>query len=198
MAIGATRAERAGAATRIGAAVGGGVVLLLGLAIGWQGGELLLLGGTPYYLAAGLGLIATGVLLILRRSLAGLVYAAVLLVTLVWAFSESGFRFWPLIPRLVGPAILGLLVWALLGLAPRGADRHRAALACGGLSVLSLVVVLLSMVPLFSWGQAKTAVAAAAAPAAAAPAGDWRYYGRDPAAPATPPSPRSTQATSPS
>lgn len=166
--------------TRIGAVVGGLVVLLIGMWIGWGGVQLALLAGSPYYLAAGAGLIATGVLLAMRRAAAGWVYAAVLAVTLVWAFAESGFAFWPLVPRLAGPAVLGAFVCAILLFAPRGRERRRAEMACGGLSALCLVVLIAAIPPLFSWGQAKAAPAAAPTAAAGPGPGDWRYYGRDP------------------
>ena len=171
----------AGWATRIGAIVGGLVVLLVGLVILAGGSQLALLGGSLYYLAAGLALCATGVLAMMRRALAGLIYAAVLVVTLIWALFESGFAFWALIPRLVGPAVLGAFVCALLMLTPRGPARRRAALASGGMALVCVLVVLASIPPLFSWGQAKgAAVAAGPAPATAPGAGGWRYYGRDP------------------
>ena len=167
---------------RIGAIIGGLIVCLLGLWIGWGGAQLALLGGSLYYFAAGAGLIATGVLLVMRRSWAGLVYAAILLVTLIWAFAESGFAFWPLVPRLAGPAVLGGFVCLILLCAPRGRERRQAEIACGALSILCLVVLVASIPPLFSWGQAKAgAPATPAMPVGAGPGpGDWRYYGRDP------------------
>ncbi len=167
---------------RLGAVVGGLVVLLIGLVIGWGGVQLALLGGSPYYLAAGLGLIATGVLLAMRRRWAGLVYAAVLVVTLIWALAESGFAFWPLLPRLAGPAVLGGFVCAVLLLAPRGPEWRRAQMACGALSILCLVVLMAAIPPLFSWGQARASGAPITSTSAAdgAAPGDWRYYGRDP------------------
>ena len=168
--------------TRFGAIVGGLVVLLLGLWIGWDGLRLVALGGSPYYLIAGLGLAATGVLLGLRRTWAGWAYGAVLFGTLIWAIAESGFAFWPLLPRLAGPVVIGGFVCLILLLAPKGAARRQAEMVCGGLSLLCLVVLLASIVPLYSWGQGKAAAAATATATATAtglePA-DWRYYGRD-------------------
>ena len=165
---------------RVGAAVGGLVVVLIGVWIGWGGVQLALLGGSLYYLAAGAGLIATGVLLAMRQTWAGLIYAIVLLGTLIWAFSESGFAFWPLVPRLAGPAMLGAFVCAILLVAPRGPDRRRAEAACGLMSIACLVVLIAAIGPLFSWGQAKASASVAPAAATGPGAGDWRYYGRDP------------------
>ncbi|MFZ5719321.1 MAG: membrane-bound PQQ-dependent dehydrogenase, glucose/quinate/shikimate family, partial [Pseudomonadota bacterium] len=100
--------KQAGWPARIWAAVGGGLVALVGLALLAGGGWLIYLKGTPYYFLAGAALIATGVLLVRRHPAAGLVYAAVLAATLGWAIWEAGFHFWPLLPRLFAPAVLGL------------------------------------------------------------------------------------------
>src|ERR1700722_10071423 len=51
---------------------------LLGLALAAGGGWLAALGGSPYYLIAGLGILLSGALLVAGRSEVLLVYAAVL------------------------------------------------------------------------------------------------------------------------
>src|SRR4051794_3082012 len=89
-----------GLPARIWAAVGGAIVALVGLVIAAGGGWLIVQGGSPYYLLAGAGVLATGVLLVQRRWEAGFVYAVVLAGTVLWAHWESGQRFWPLLPRL--------------------------------------------------------------------------------------------------
>ena len=102
--------RNAGWPARVWAAVGGGLVALVGFALVGGGGWLAVLGGSAYYILAGAGVAATGVLLVRRHPAAGLVYAAVLAATLAWGLWEAGFTFWPLLPRLFAPAVLGLFV----------------------------------------------------------------------------------------
>jgi quinoprotein glucose dehydrogenase len=83
---------------------------LTGLALAAGGLRLGLLGGSLYYVAAGLGLCAACGLLA-RRSSAGLwLYGVVFCGTAAWSILEVGFRPWALMPRLVFLAILGLCV----------------------------------------------------------------------------------------
>jgi quinoprotein glucose dehydrogenase len=71
-----------------------GVILLAG------GIYLAVLGGSWYYIIAGLMLLVSGVLLF-RRSIASLlVYAVLMLGTIIWAVWEVGTDFWALAPRL--------------------------------------------------------------------------------------------------
>lgn len=84
-----------------------GLVLLIG------GGWLIALGGSFYYLLAGIGLIVSGVLLFQRRMDGALLYSVVFLATLVWAWWEVGTNGWALVPRLVGPATLVVLTLAV-------------------------------------------------------------------------------------
>lgn len=74
------------------------VTVLIGLALAGLGTWLVLLGGSPYYLLAGLGLLVCGVLLGLRRYVGAWVYTAVLVATAVWAVWEVGLDGWSLIP----------------------------------------------------------------------------------------------------
>ena len=114
---------------RIWAAVGGGLIALVGLALLGGGGWLIFLNGSPYYLLAGAGVIASGVLLIRRHPAAGFVYAAVLAATLAWAIWESGLVYWSLVPRLVAPAVLGVFLLLVLPATRKTALRGQAAAA---------------------------------------------------------------------
>lgn len=70
------------------------IVALLGLAMAIQGAQLLVSGGTPYFLTAGL-LMTVSALQLWRLSPSGFfIYAAVLLLTLGWAVYEAGIEFW--------------------------------------------------------------------------------------------------------
>ncbi|HEV7344648.1 MAG TPA: membrane-bound PQQ-dependent dehydrogenase, glucose/quinate/shikimate family [Devosia sp.] len=88
----------------------GGLLVLLGVIIGGGGLWLIALGGSWYYLVAGIGLIASGVLIVMGRMLGAIVYGATYLFTLVWALWEVGLDGWPLVPRLVAPTVILVLV----------------------------------------------------------------------------------------
>ena len=108
------------------------VYALIGLALAGGGVWLALLGGSAFYSVAGLGILATGVLLMAGRWSALWVYAAVLIGTQIWAVSEVGFDWWPLAARgdVIFPLGVGLLTpWITRNL-------HR------GTSARSLVITL--------------------------------------------------------
>lgn len=86
------------------------VLSLLALAYIIPGAILMAEGGSLYYLVAGLALLASGVLLFLKRSAGLLVYSLFLFGTLIWALFEQGMDFWPLVPRLALITLLGLLL----------------------------------------------------------------------------------------
>src|SRR5262245_22454909 len=117
----------AGWPARIWAAVGGGLVALVGVALFGGGAWLIWLTGSPYYMLAGAAILGVGGLLVRRHPAAGLLYAGVLAATLAWALWESGLVFWPLLPRLFAPAVLGFFILAVIPSAPKGRLRTQAA-----------------------------------------------------------------------
>lgn len=88
----------------------GGVFVLVGAVLTFGGGWLVGLGGSPYYLLAGVGLIASGVFLILRNLLGFWIYLGVYVATLLWAQWEVGLNGWALVPRVIAPTVLLLLI----------------------------------------------------------------------------------------
>ncbi|PZQ64356.1 MAG: membrane-bound PQQ-dependent dehydrogenase, glucose/quinate/shikimate family [Phenylobacterium zucineum] len=166
--------------TRIWAAIGGVLVALVGLALLAGGGFLIWLDGSPYYLFAGAAVLATGVLLVRRHWAAGFVYATTLLVTLIWGLWEGGVEFWPLLPRLFAPAVLGLFVLLVMPTAPKGRLRTQAALAVGAMAVLCIGTLGGTIPALYRWGQAPSPAGVRAGAPVAVAQSDWRYYGRDP------------------
>ncbi|MBU4137091.1 MAG: membrane-bound PQQ-dependent dehydrogenase, glucose/quinate/shikimate family, partial [Alphaproteobacteria bacterium] len=92
----------AGAAVRVLA----GVLALIGLVLAVGGAWLLSLGGSFYYLLAGLGLVASAVMLWRLRLLGAWIYVGVFALTVLWALWEVGLNGWALVPRVVAPAVL--------------------------------------------------------------------------------------------
>lgn len=123
------------------------VIFLIGLVLAGGGAWLLSLGGSAYYVLAGLGLIVAGVLLARGRMSGALVYAVVFAATLIWAFWEVGIaNGWALVPRLVGPLVLMMLVVAVLPLLRPGRIGWGGALGgVVGLAVLAVVVTVISI-----------------------------------------------------
>ena len=78
----------------------GGLFILLGLALAAGGGYLLTLGGSLYYLVAGLGFAIIGGLVLKGRRLALGLFALFLIVSVIWAVLEVRFDWWQLLPRL--------------------------------------------------------------------------------------------------
>ncbi len=86
------------------------VMVIAGAALVLGGGQLVALGGSAYYVMSGAALIATAVGLALRRHWALPLYGLLLAATLIWGLWESGLDGWALVPRLVAPAVLGLIL----------------------------------------------------------------------------------------
>ena len=130
----ATRTGAGGWAVRILAVV----FLLIGVILTGGGAWLLSLGGSFYYLLAGLGLVATGVMLFRLRPAGAWIYAGVFVLTVLWALWEVGLDGWALVPRVVAPAVLLIAVIAALPVLDRRRGG-RLALIAGGVFALAAV-----------------------------------------------------------
>ena len=119
---------------KISPALLGLVLILIGAALLVGGIKLVTVGGSAYYLLAGVGLIASGGLIALRRPLGVWVYVGVFLATLVWAIWEVGLQAWPLVPRVIAPLVL--LVLVLLVMPGIGGARRTATGLWAALAVL--------------------------------------------------------------
>jgi len=88
------------------------LLIILGLLIGGGGAWLIALGGSWYYLPAGIALLLAGILL-LAGNMAGVwLYILTWLATLAWAYWEVGLDGWALMPRVLAPTII--LIFVLL------------------------------------------------------------------------------------
>ncbi|MFC3079681.1 membrane-bound PQQ-dependent dehydrogenase, glucose/quinate/shikimate family [Phenylobacterium terrae] len=134
--------DHAGARGRVGlsaARILGVLLALIGLVLTIGGAWLAFIGGSPYYLLAGLGLCAAGWFLFRGRLLGALIYTLVFVATLLWALWEVGLQLWPLVPRVFGPIVLFLLVLAVVP--ALSASRTARQFALGGLvGVVALII----------------------------------------------------------
>jgi len=77
----------------------GGVLTIGGI---WLAG----LGGSVYYIFAGLGLLGSGGLLIRRSIFGAWLYCVIFVLTVIWGLGEVGANNWALVPRVVAPLVL--------------------------------------------------------------------------------------------
>ncbi|MEF7615721.1 glucose/quinate/shikimate family membrane-bound PQQ-dependent dehydrogenase [Aquincola sp. MAHUQ-54] len=170
-----------------------GLVMVAGLLLLGAGGWLVALGGSGYYAAAGVALMATAWLLWRGRSSALLLYAGFTAATLAWALWEVGLDWWPLAAR--GDLVFLLGLWLLspwvarrLGPArPAPADAPRSPAAWRGpRGLLGGVLLVFAAVAIVSGavdrhrteGTLPPPAAAGGAAASTVPDGEWHAYGR--------------------
>ena len=159
----------------------GVIFALIGLVLAGGGAWLLALGGSPYYVLAGLGLLASGFFLF-RRDLTGVwIYVAVWAATLIWALWEVGLHGWALLPRVFAPSVL--LVLALLAIWPLRPQRQGRTFALGGLAAFAVVAIIGGVVigfanrPDAAQPLPQQTAAAMADPSRLQVGADWPAYG---------------------
>ncbi|MBO9589741.1 membrane-bound PQQ-dependent dehydrogenase, glucose/quinate/shikimate family [Devosia sp.] len=155
----------------------GVVLLMFGMPIAAGGLWLISLGGSWYYLPAGIGLLLTAWFLLQRSINALWVYVVTYTATLAWALWESGLDGWAQVPRLVAPTVVLILVLTTVPTL-RGSVRRfgRALTAATVLAALGVI------------GVANQGIEASLAQEAEEPAE---------VAPATPNAPQATVPTAP-
>ena len=165
------------------------ILVLVGVTLAIGGARLLLLGGSPYYVGAGIATLASGVLVAMGRHAGARLFGAMLLVTIAWAIAEVGFDGWSLLARLAAPLVLGLwflLPWTTRRLHPPSARKigQRLAVALGSVAAAILLGAISHMLlvaerpdPMLQAGV--QTVLPQATPVVGATAGDWPVWGGD-------------------
>jgi quinoprotein glucose dehydrogenase len=103
------------------------------------GAYLIALGGSWYYLPAGLALLATAYFLFRRSRMAVWVFLVTFAVTVAWALWESGFNGWAQVPRIFAPfVVLVLLLLCLPGLGS-GPRFNRTTVAASFVGFAALI-----------------------------------------------------------
>jgi quinoprotein glucose dehydrogenase len=142
---------------------------------------LTILGGSFAYILIGLALLVTGFLLWQGRALALWVYAATLILALIWAVREAGLDWWALAPRGDVLAVLGVVLvlpWVAGRLGPR---RGPAWMALGAALAVVLITALVAMFsnPHDISGSLPESRGEGTLPASVnVPDGEWHAYGR--------------------
>ncbi len=110
----------------------GGLLAVIGAILLIGGIWLMIVGGSWYYGLAGAALVASGWYIIKGRALGAWIYIATFVVTVLWAFAESGLNGWALVPRLAGPFVLLVIVAICLpGLQPDDGRKTRTQVLAG-------------------------------------------------------------------
>ncbi|MCZ4106477.1 membrane-bound PQQ-dependent dehydrogenase, glucose/quinate/shikimate family [Brevundimonas diminuta] len=110
------------------------VIALIGLTLTIGGGQLIMLGGSAYYLVVGLLMIVSGGLLALLRPFGAWLYVAIFIGTVVWAVWEVGLNGWALVPRVVAPLVL--LIAVVLSFPALKREGGGGKLVLGGLAAI--------------------------------------------------------------
>jgi len=149
------------------------VLIVAGATLIIGGVMLIAAGGSFYYLLAGAAALASAIALILKHRSALPIFGLLLAATVLWSLWEVGLDGWALVPRLVAPAVLGLIM-----LIP--AVRRRSAPASGwwiGIPVIAVVTVI-------GGSAVQAAILAPELPPATvlqmpdADQGEWHHWGR--------------------
>ncbi len=121
------------------------VIAVLGAVLAFEGGRLVAVGGSWYYLIAGIALFLAGVLLALGKRAGLWLFGATLAGTIAWALWEVGLDGWGLVPRLAMISVLGLLLLPFWGVARRRMSPLSGAgyaLVTGVLPILGAALIL--------------------------------------------------------
>ncbi|OWO93546.1 membrane-bound PQQ-dependent dehydrogenase, glucose/quinate/shikimate family [Rhizobium esperanzae] len=163
--------------------------IIIGVALGGGGLWLVMLGGSVFYLFAGLMFLITAALLLMRKAVALWVYAVLVVAALAWAIWEVGFDWWQLGPR--GGVIILLGLWLLTPWIRRPLGfRSPTGIVYGANPwPLAVPVILAILVAVYSMTTdphdlagdlPKDAVAANPAFGGSVPDSEWHQYGRTP------------------
>src|SRR5450830_714488 len=166
------------------------IFILLGLALLGGGAWLASLGGSWYYVVAGIGMLVAGALVWKGRRSAQLFLALLLFATLIWSVIEVKFDWWQLLPRL--DIWFAAAVWLLLPFVDRrlapplsaGAKQPQAGKTA--LCAAVALTVIAGVIALFQdyhdlHGEVPAENMAATASGDLAPGvehNDWSAYGR--------------------
>ena len=125
------------------------VMAIIGLVLTAGGVWLAVLGGSIYYLIAGVAMLASAWFLIRGRLLGGWIYVGLFILSAVWGFAESRGNAWAMVPWLVAPLVLLIAVLLVMPTLTRAGGRWKMA---GGGIALAVVLVAASFAVLGTTG----------------------------------------------
>ncbi|WP_380783930.1 membrane-bound PQQ-dependent dehydrogenase, glucose/quinate/shikimate family [Sphingomonas sp. R86520] len=166
---------------RILTSVLGWAIAILGGFFAVAGAVLFSLGGSPYYLLAGIAMIASGALVGRDDPRGRWLFVSVWVGTLIWAIWEVGFDGLQLVPRVVAPTVLLVLV-LLTGWHRGTSQRRRSSFTSAGPAVTAGFVLVCVGILGVRGGNVDAqspiqTVATPAGPVSGEADDDWKDYG---------------------
>ncbi|MEE3926572.1 membrane-bound PQQ-dependent dehydrogenase, glucose/quinate/shikimate family [Pseudomonas viridiflava] len=160
------------------------VMAILSIALLYMGAQLVAVGGSPAYSVIALGVLATAVLVFLKKKSALTLYALLMWGILLWIVYEVGFDKWQWIPRGDLFALIGFwlampwVVRPLLRNQAAGSNRGFHPFLGGTVAVMALIVIALMFYDPYSVkGQIGTSAASRSTEVAG---NEWVAYGGTP------------------
>lgn len=127
----------------------GGLFLAAGLCFIIGGGKLISLGGSAYFLIAGIFIVISAIQFFRCKSSAVLTFTLVFIGSVIWAALDVGFYFWPLVSRLMTLAGFLLLATITLPALRKHEGKSSAARASYALSAIVLTGMVVTLVQMF-------------------------------------------------
>ena len=125
------------------------MLLATGLFFVIGGGKLVSLGGSWYFVIAGVFTVLSAIQFFRRKSSAVIIFALVFIGSVIWAVQDAGIDFWPLVSRLM--TLAGLLLLALITLPAlrKHEGKTSAAKPAYAVSVVLLAGLLVTLFQMF-------------------------------------------------
>lgn len=117
------------------------ILLVVGLFFAIGGGKLVSLGGSWYFIIAGIITLISAIQFFRRKSSAVVLFFIVFAGTLIWAVADAGWSFWPLVSRVMVPSglmVLAFLTWPAL-------RKHEGKVSLGKISYSASAVIAVVM-----------------------------------------------------
>jgi len=118
------------------------VLAILGVALLYMGGKLLMMGGSAFYALMAVGLLITAILLFRNQRSALSLYAVLMWITLAWMIWEVGFDKWQWIPRGDLFGVIGLWLAMPWVVKPLYQGQHRFHGLLGSTVAIMIVLVI--------------------------------------------------------
>lgn len=127
----------------------GAIILAMGGFFVFFGGQLVSLNGSSYFLIAGIMMLVSGIQIMRQRLTGAMLYAVVLLYTLIWALWDAGFDFWPLVSRLLTLSGFAILVALSLPLLLQRAGKKPCWKLAGSLTAVLVIAFVATVAGMF-------------------------------------------------
>ncbi len=148
-------------------------LLSVGLYLTIRGAQLITLGGSWYYMLAGLGALGVAALVAVEEPLSAKLYAVITALTILWAIPEAGFDVLALLPRLAAWLVVGFWFFTPWYRVAMGGEVKTKWLGWATLAGVTLLGV--SSLPGYKV-ETFERVASTEAPKST----EWRHYGNSP------------------